>query len=397
MNADAEHDEPRAGGRRRLLDRVRSATYVGDERRPREQPRESPVPRRVEVVARAEQQPVLRAMPHRAVHGIDESEEQREMDRVEEHRPRTRSEPRTKSDNRSGRDALGQELCSAMKASSAAATLSCPLGVRCTVVAKNGFSATRAKAREQIEHRDLQRGERRTEALRRAVDPQPSAHRLDDGAETVEFRGIELEARGHEHDGRSRASSVGLGRERVEYTAGHVEPLRDERRRIFEIRRHGALGRRRPAETLGELADALPRPPARRCCGARPGEGFARFPRGLPPLAIEEGRAATPRRRPRRRRWRRRLSPATRSGSSAAATCRKKSSSSTGPYPCTPALITVYVTPGAARALSRRSRTLQNVLASSTWTASTIESPSTTIRRSPGAFAPTAHPSRPGR
>ncbi len=51
-----------------------------------EQPEKPPVPRRVEVVARHEQQPVLRSMRQQPVGGVDDDEEPDEVKGVEDHR-----------------------------------------------------------------------------------------------------------------------------------------------------------------------------------------------------------------------------------------------------------------------------------------------------------------------
>ena len=190
---------------------------------------------------------------------------------------------------------LGSRPCSAMNASSDRRDALVPVAVRWTVVAKNGFRASARNRGSRSSTGSPQRGERDSEALGGAVDAQSATERLDDGAKPVELRRIELKARGHEHDGGSRASSGGLGASASSTDRDTSSPLGMN---AGGCSRYVATGRSgvgdRPRRSA-KLPHALPRRPAARCCGARRGAASARSRRALPP-SRDRARLEPPRR-----------------------------------------------------------------------------------------------------
>ena len=171
QDAAATRDgESRTPGRPRA-----SAGPVADQRRRRQQAGEAPVPGGVEVIAGAEQPQVLGAVAEQPVDGVDDREEDDERNRVEDH-------------ERPSCPPAGSSRCSRrMNASSAAATVSWPAAVRCTVSAKNWPCGADRKRRQQIDGRQTERRQRGLEALGGdvlAASARPSARSRSAAART---------------------------------------------------------------------------------------------------------------------------------------------------------------------------------------------------------------------
>src|SRR5262245_9599372 len=78
-------DERRAAPRRRMIAAEIPADKEVDDRRADQQSEKPPVPRRVEVITRRDEHPVLRAIRQQPVERVDDQEERDEMERIENH------------------------------------------------------------------------------------------------------------------------------------------------------------------------------------------------------------------------------------------------------------------------------------------------------------------------
>ncbi len=247
-------------------------------------------------------------------------------------------------DQRAGRaGSAARRWCSSMKRSRASATTSCPRGVRWTVSWKkrSGPGSACAQRRQQIQARQRQLRERRIEPLGGRVALQLTACRRDGLPQPAVVRVVDLEPRRHQRDRGSRASGRRRGGDVAHALSADRQSVRDSRRRMGCV----ALERR-----LRALRVPLKRSVAETTRSRSSWSTMLRRTRRRSRVATvsvtasDAGRAS-----PSSRGADRTASSAslptkivsiTRSGCSVAAMDLKNSSSSTGPYPCTPALMT---------------------------------------------------------
>ena len=146
-----------------------------------------------------------------------------------------------------------------MNASSAAATVSWPAAVRCTVSAKNWPRGARRSAGSRS---SVGTPSGATAAAKRSVAAsrrhRPGA-RLGRAPQPLVLGGIDLEAGRHQRDGRARAVGPGLGHEGPQRAGRDAEAIGDVGRRARQVARDRPAGRRRRPGAIPKLLETLPR------------------------------------------------------------------------------------------------------------------------------------------